>query len=525
MPSPKDHFIETGSLARQLNPFDVGSWLLHGGFFPEQYILPPCFDSTGFTLKPKPNYPLKQRNKKLDLKPDVSELLSIAFPKSTLSDRVFSIYDPRHYHDLSWHIHNNWAQIVGCLFHPEIEIYSYSFPIPIDRKHPGQLGSLRAGRMIYEYLEMAENDLVDEAYRYTHIFKTDVANFYPSIYTHSIAWAIDGKTNARKNRTSYDTLGKVIDRLVQYANDQCTNGLGIGPAVSDLISEVVLAAVDRDCSARLKRDQVDFVGVRFKDDYRFLTTSVKSAERISAALRYSLREYNLTLNEGKSEIKSLPEGIFREWTSRYHSYSLRHRSRITYKQFERTILAVIDIDKDYPGTGAIDRFLSELSSRGCNLKLALRSPKERCKAFSLLLLLRRRRAKAFPTILSLIEAMLTSYPEDKSFKKHARLSLNSMLREFDKKREEHEYEILWITYFQKTVLVSKAKPRKAYSNPLLESVNSCTQLFFTGLAPLFKMPAGPVPKNHLLKHLGVFRRHVVEEEVTVEEDHADVDAE
>ena len=47
--------------------------------------------------------------------------------------------------------------------------------------------------MIYEFLEMAENDLVAEAYNYKYILKTDIKNFYPSIYTHSIAWALHTK--------------------------------------------------------------------------------------------------------------------------------------------------------------------------------------------------------------------------------------------------------------------------------------------------------------------------------------------
>lgn len=123
------------------------------------------------------------------------------------------------------------------------------------------LGSLRSGRMIYEFIEMAENDLVADASRYEYFVETDITNFYPSIYTHSLAWALHGKQTSRDD-DAFDLFGNKIDKLFQNANDGCTNGLAIGPVVSDLFSEVLLAAIDAKASSEL--DGMDFLGVRFK---------------------------------------------------------------------------------------------------------------------------------------------------------------------------------------------------------------------------------------------------------------------
>ncbi len=38
-------------------------------------------------------------------------------------------------------------------------VTSYSFPVPIDAKNPGRLGYLRSGRLIYEFIEMTDDDL------------------------------------------------------------------------------------------------------------------------------------------------------------------------------------------------------------------------------------------------------------------------------------------------------------------------------------------------------------------------------
>ena len=182
--------------------------------------------------------------------------------------------------------------------------------------------------MIYEFIEMAENDLVAEAHKFKYIVKTDIKNFYPSIYTHSISWALHGKKDGRKDRSTYALLGSKLDKLFQSANDGCTNGLPIGPAVSDLVSDLILAAVDRETSKELKKKSVEFIGVRFKDDYRFLCNSKTEAETIIKTLQAQLRQFNLNLNEGKSDIKELPEGLFRPWTSDYHKFSLRYKRKI-----------------------------------------------------------------------------------------------------------------------------------------------------------------------------------------------------
>lgn len=44
-------------------------------------------------------------------------------------------------------------------------------------------GELRSGRMIYEFITMTDDALATVAYRFTHIVKADIKNFYPSVYT------------------------------------------------------------------------------------------------------------------------------------------------------------------------------------------------------------------------------------------------------------------------------------------------------------------------------------------------------
>ena len=251
MTFPKKHFNETKRLIKRINTSKIANWLLGEGYYPEQYVMPPPFRVKKLELRDAPYYQVDNTGAQPKFDPEKSDLINVSFPKSELTDRTFSIMAPKLYHDIVWYLLQEWDLVIKTLFNNANKIYSYSFPIPVSKKAKGSLGPLRAGRMIYEFLEMAEKDLVAEAYKYKYILKTDIKNFYPSIYTHSIAWALHTKELIRRkgNRTDYSTfLGLKLDRLFQAANDGCTNGIAIGPAISDLIGEIILGAIDTQCS-------------------------------------------------------------------------------------------------------------------------------------------------------------------------------------------------------------------------------------------------------------------------------------
>jgi hypothetical protein len=44
--NPKEHFQRTKELAQALDKEDVYRWLITKGYFPEAYVLPPCFEVT-----------------------------------------------------------------------------------------------------------------------------------------------------------------------------------------------------------------------------------------------------------------------------------------------------------------------------------------------------------------------------------------------------------------------------------------------------------------------------------------------
>ncbi|MFZ0034987.1 MAG: RNA-directed DNA polymerase [Sedimentisphaerales bacterium] len=406
--------------------------------------------------------------------------------------------------DIAAEIAENWDTILDIIFHHKKRIYTYSFPIPLSSATPGEIGALRAGRMIYEWIEMAENDLVEEAYAYKYLVRTDVKNFYPSVYTHSIAWAIHKRSVIRSgsNRYNYSFLGNRLDKLFQNANDGCTNGLPIGPVVSDLIAEVILSAVDLSISRRLSEAKI--LALRFKDDYRFLCRTQEDCKMVTKLLQRGLKEFNLLLNEDKTEIVALPEGIFREWASRYHTIRPKKGARLTFQEFKELYLGVLQIDQEIPSTGIIDRFIADVTDSSYTPLFPISSV-HIDKTISLLLLLAERRVRSFPRILGLVEAMMIASGQQntaRTVEKH----LNNLLRDLSKDPEENRYLISWILYFLKS---NRLTIRGAFSStdPILKSIqlNRCNMFSNAKKFRLFRGVRAARHAGSLLKHLDVFK--------------------
>ncbi|EAJ2422676.1 RNA-directed DNA polymerase, partial [Campylobacter coli] len=71
-------------------------------------------------------------------------------------------------------------------------------------------------------------------------------------YTHSIPWVLIGKIGAKKNKGFTKLYYNKIDNATQWLNYGETHGILIGPHSSNLISEIILVAVDYKLSKKYK---------------------------------------------------------------------------------------------------------------------------------------------------------------------------------------------------------------------------------------------------------------------------------
>lgn len=497
MTSPQEHNRQTAKLAQSLDPADVYKWIVTNGYFPESYVLPPCFHVSRHPRYGKRYTPLKRKG----FLPPIYQVCEAHFPKTDLTDRTFGIIAPEIHSDIASEIAGNWKAIVGVIFNPKKRVFTYSFPIPLNIRTPGRIGMLRAGRMIYEWIEMAEKDLAEEAYRYKYLVRADVKNFFPSVYTHSIAWALHSRAVIRKKRYNFGLLGNRLDKLFQNASDGCTNGLPIGPVVSDLIAEIVLSAVDLSISKGLLSK--DILALRFKDDYRFLCRTKEECKAATKLLQKGLKEFNLLLNEDKTEVSELPEGVFREWVSRYQLICPKKGKSLTFREFREFYLNVLRIDREVPGTGVLDRFISDLTGNSYAPLFPV-SPSYTKSISSLLLLLAQRRIKSFPRILGLLESMMVSAAQPR-VSAAIRERVNQLLTEYAEEPEDNRYAISWLLYFLRSNRLG-IKTKKVFTDPVLRSIQMNRSSIFTTVKDfkLFRSVSAARRAGLLLKHLDVF---------------------
>ena len=152
------------------------------------------------------------------------------------------------------------------------------------------------------------------------ILRTDITNFYPSVYTHSIPWALHTKAKAKVKRGPKSLLGNALDKLVREAQHGQTIGLPIGPDTSFVIAEMILSSIDEEVCTRMEDVGLSPNGYRTYDDYELGFATRADAETAASILQKVLSEYELQLNPSKTDIIQLPIPIEPAWVSELRTF-------------------------------------------------------------------------------------------------------------------------------------------------------------------------------------------------------------
>ena len=152
-----------------------------------------------------------------------------------------------------------------------------------------------------------------------YLVKADVQRCYASIYTHAIAWAVEGKTQAKEDR-SWKRIGNRLDSHSRKMQDNQSLGIPIGPDTSQILAELVLSAVDLEFQQTMNSP---IQGFRAIDDYELAFASHSDAETALARLQSALLKYELQLNETKTRIVRLPDALEDSWPQRLKNVRVR----------------------------------------------------------------------------------------------------------------------------------------------------------------------------------------------------------
>ena len=131
-----------------------------------------------------------------------------------------------------------------------------------------------------------------------HIFKTDIQNFYPSIYTHSIPWILVGKSLAKKNKSNNKEYYNQLDSLIQRCQRGETHGLPTGSFASQLIAEIYMCKLD----VKMKK----YSYVRYVDDFELPYNDENEKSDFYKELIKELSGLNLKIKVEKNQIDTFP---------------------------------------------------------------------------------------------------------------------------------------------------------------------------------------------------------------------------
>lgn len=175
--------------------------------------------------------------------------------------------------------------------------------------------------MSYKNYEDDGNPIDDIIIKSKYIACADISTCFPSIYSHSIAWALVGKSHAKENSKPSDKnlWFNQIDFYSRSVKFGETNGLLIGPHSSNLISEIILVAVDHKLSTK------NYNYIRNIDDYTCYVESFEKAEQFFIDLSEELKKYELVLNNKKSKIIPLPQASIKNWVTKLNHFNFTNK--------------------------------------------------------------------------------------------------------------------------------------------------------------------------------------------------------
>lgn len=145
----------------------------------------------------------------------------------------------------------------------------------------------------------------------THRAKFDIKEFYPSIYTHTLPWAVFGRDYVQANLKSEEVLNHFssnVEKALLDSNRKVSKGILIGPATSNLVAEYLLSGVD----AKLR----EHFGDRFRrhiDDYTFYAQGPSEVTRFQSILENELSKLQLSINPLKTLIEPVEKPASPKW--------------------------------------------------------------------------------------------------------------------------------------------------------------------------------------------------------------------
>ncbi|MBY6088960.1 RNA-directed DNA polymerase [Maritimibacter alkaliphilus] len=302
---------------------------MNAGLYPE--TLPPCFVSSDAK---RAFYGLSGKLDDAKFSVRKTNYVRYSGTKHDGSRRFFATPNIVSYFQTSSFIWRNWRKFESNY---ALSKYSIGAPKVMDE------GDERAVK-VPSLSELSKRTSANLGYA-PFILKADIAQCFPSVYTHSIAWAAHGINESKADTEPNSAANKfnALDFFVRNSQRGNTRGVLVGPDGYRLIAEFVLSKIDSELE-EIVGDTI--VGaVRHVDDYYIGLRTEHDAQSVLSHLREVLATYELNLNDQKTKIHSSLDPINDLWAQRLRDHVELGWFGLSHEKIERAVSEAVDSAK------------------------------------------------------------------------------------------------------------------------------------------------------------------------------------
>jgi hypothetical protein len=213
---------------------------------------------------------------------------------------------------------------------------------------------------VRKFSELYE-EKVTSAAGYKYALVTDITSFFPTIYTHTIPWALHTKVVAKVHRKPTPRYyGNILDARSTGMQDGQTIGLPIGPDTSHIIAEIIGVAIDD----QLKRQFGSIPqGFRYVDDFFLFFNTRHEAERALAAVTKAVASFELQLNPAKTRIIEVRELVEESWKYGLKKLTISPSRKQQRDDIHHSCEVLFALEKHYKDESLVKYGLKQLSSK------------------------------------------------------------------------------------------------------------------------------------------------------------------
>lgn len=266
--------------------------------------------------------------------------------------RSLGIPNPMAYQRLCLCLKENWDKIIE---HFRRQTISNSYKVSrIHIRKRAHTDSLF--KMNYKNWRTDDSPVPDILIGKRYMVSADISTCFPSMYTHSLCWALVGKDYAKKNREESLWYNALDHRCMELKSGE-THGFLIGPHASNVLSEIILTVVDQNLSAKW-----DYI--RNIDDYTCYVSTYEEAQCFLTELAAQLRYFDLPLNHKKTKIEELPVASTKHWVRQLNAFDFSSSfGEVNYKKVQAYLDVAVGLMEENDNSAAILNYAIKVLSK------------------------------------------------------------------------------------------------------------------------------------------------------------------